>query len=95
MNLSLDDVKKIARLARLRMDDQGIQNAQQELTNIFNWIERLAEVDVSSVSLSDLIPSEAMTERDDVVNDGGKPKQILKNAPDSAHDMFAVPKMVE
>lgn len=95
MQLSHGDVKKIAKLARIRMDDADIQVAHQELTNIFNWIERLADVDVSSVALEDLIPQEAMTEREDVVTDGGMPEKIIQNAPESAHNMFAVPKMVE
>lgn len=95
MKLTHENVQRVAKLARIRMDDDRIETSKDELNAIFSWIEKLQDVDVSSVALEDLIPHEAMTERDDVVTDGGIPEDIVKNAPDHAHMMFSVPKMVE
>lgn len=94
MTISLDDVAKISRLSNIRLDDSEKQLMQTQLAGIFSWINQLAEIDVSNVNLND-IPQAQMHERDDVVTSLNQVKEVTQNAPQVAHDMFAVPKVVE
>ena len=88
-------VRRIASLARIRMDEVEVARMVGELNSIFGWIEQLNEVDVSGVDPLAGGTSMALRMRDDVVNDGGYPERVLRNAPDRHGDFFAVPKVVE
>lgn len=95
MALDLATVRRIAALARIRVEDAEAEKLLGELNAIFGWIEQLNEVDVSNVAPLTGAAHMAMTMRDDVVTDGGYPDRILFNAPDRAGDFFVVPKVVE
>lgn len=95
MKIAPNDILKIAKLARIKLTNDEVDHYTQEITSIMSWIQQLETVDVSHIALSDLMPKEQMTEREDVVSDGNKRDSILKNAPKANFDMFAVPKMVE
>ena len=95
MSLDPATVKRIARLARIRLEDAAVPRLQGELNNILGWIETLSEVDVEGVTPLTGGAQIALRLRPDVVNDGGYPEKILANAPDRAGEFFAVPKVVE
>lgn len=94
MTISLEDVAKISKLSNVRLDDSEKKLMQTQLAGIFNWINQLAEIDISNVNLNDL-PKSQMHERDDVTTSFNQVKEVTQNAPQVAHDMFAVPKVVE
>ena len=95
--MSLDPVamRRIAKLARIRVDEAALPALAGELNAILGWIEQLNEVDIAGVA--PLTGAAGMTQalRADVVDDGGYPERILANAPDRAGNFFAVPKVVE
>ncbi len=95
MALDPATVRRIATLARIRVEDAEVDKLQGELNVIFGWIEQLNEVDVTGVAPLTGASHMAMKMREDVVNDGGYPERILFNAPDRAGEFFAVPKVVE
>ena len=95
MALDPATVRRIATLARIRVEDAEVNTLLGELNAIFGWIEQLNEVDVSGVEPLTGGALMAMRMRDDVVTDGGYPERILFNAPDRQGDFFAVPKVVE
>ena len=95
MALDPATVRRIATLARIRVEDAEVNTLLGELNAIFGWIEQLNEVDVSGVEPLTGGALMAMKMRDDVVTDGGCPERILFNAPDRQGDFFAVPKVVE
>ena len=95
MALDSATVRRIATLARIRVEDAEVDKLQGELNAIFGWIEQLNEVDVSGVAPLTGGSHMAMTMREDIVTDGGYPDQILLNAPERAGDFFTVPKVVE
>jgi aspartyl-tRNA(Asn)/glutamyl-tRNA(Gln) amidotransferase subunit C len=96
-NMSLDPatVRRIARLARIRVDAAEVAQLQTELCGILAWIAMLNEVDVEGVEPPTGGAQMALKMRDDVVTDGRITEQILANAPDRAGDYYAVPKVVE
>ena len=95
MALDPATVRRIATLARIRVEDAEVNTLLGELNAIFGWIEQLNEVDVSGVEPLTGGALMAMKMRDDIVTDGGYPERILFNAPDRQGDFFAVPKVVE
>jgi aspartyl-tRNA(Asn)/glutamyl-tRNA(Gln) amidotransferase subunit C len=95
MSLDPKQVKHIATLARIRVPDSDLAGLAGELNGIMAWIEQLNEVDVTGVEPMAGVLSRDLPRRADVVTDGGDPGKVLKNAPDSAHGFFTVPKVVE
>ena len=95
MSVDTQQVRHIARLARIAMSDSEIEALVPELNNILDWIEQLGEVDVSGVEpMTAVIPNQLRL-RDDIVTDGGKRDDVLANAPVAEHGFFAVPKVIE
>jgi aspartyl-tRNA(Asn)/glutamyl-tRNA(Gln) amidotransferase subunit C len=95
MPLDPATVRRIAKLARIHLDEDELPRLQKELNTILGYVEQLAEVNVEGVMPLSGGMEIAMRMREDVVNDGGYPEKILANAPDRIGDFFAVPKVVE
>ncbi len=88
-------VRRIARLARIKITEAEATGLVKELSGILNWVEQLDEVDTSAVEpMTRVIPIE-LRRREDKVTDGGKTDAILKNAPMAEDGFFVVPKIVE
>ena len=95
MSVNADQVRHVARLARLALADDEIDRMVPELNNILGWVEQLGEVDPDGVEPLTAVIDNHLRLRDDVVNDGDCRDDILKNAPDAQHGFFAVPKVIE
>ncbi|HVW57786.1 MAG TPA: Asp-tRNA(Asn)/Glu-tRNA(Gln) amidotransferase subunit GatC [Rhizobiaceae bacterium] len=95
MSVSIDTVKRVARLARIAVDDEDAERMSGELNAILGFVEQLNEVDVSGVEpMTSVIPME-MRKRRDEVTDGGKAADVVANAPATEENFFLVPKVVE
>ncbi len=95
MSLDPATVRRIAKLARLHLDEADVPRVQAELNGILGWIEQLNEVDVTGIEPLTGAATLAMRLRDDVITDGGMQEAVLSNAPDRAGPFYAVPKVVE
>ena len=95
MSVNADQVRHVARLARLALGDDEIAKMVPELNNILDWVEQLGEVDTDGVEPLTAVIDNHLRLRDDVVNDGNIRDEVLKNAPDAQHGFFAVPKVIE
>lgn len=95
MSLDHATVRRIASLARIRVEDHEVENLCHELNGILGWIEQLNEVDVSGVAPLTGATNMALALRADVVTDGGYPDKVLSNAPERIGDFYVVPKVVE
>jgi aspartyl-tRNA(Asn)/glutamyl-tRNA(Gln) amidotransferase subunit C len=95
MSLDPATVRRIAKLARIRLDDAEVPRLEGELNAILGYVEQLSEVDVDGVQPLSGGAQMAMRLREDVVNDGDYPERVLANAPDRIGNFFAVPKVVE
>ena len=93
--VSADDVKKIARLSRLHVEDERLDPLAQELNGILAWIEQLGEVDVEGVEPMTSAVDMAAPLRKDEVTDGGLRDAVLANAPKKEDGFFVVPRSVE
>ena len=95
MSVSPEQVRHIAKLARIAMSEEELERLVPELNNILGWIEQLGEVDTEGVEPLTAVIEQKLRLRDDVVTDGNIRDDILANAPAAQHGFFAVPKVIE
>lgn len=95
MSIDTDTARKVAKLARIRVDEADLPKLAQELSGILGFMEQLSEVDVTGIEPMTGVTPMRLKRRADVVTDGNIQAAILKNAPDAREGFFAVPKVVE
>lgn len=95
MSVDTATVKRVAKLARIAVDDDGAERMTGELNAILGFVEQLGEVNVDGVEpMTSVMPMD-MKKRDDIVTDGNKADDIVANAPETERNFFLVPKVVE
>ena len=95
MQVDQATVKRIARLARIKITDEEAKGLEGELSGILQWVEQLAEVDTKGVEpMTRVVPIE-LKMRKDVVTDGSIAADVTANAPLTEDHFFVVPKVVE
>ncbi|TNC51839.1 Asp-tRNA(Asn)/Glu-tRNA(Gln) amidotransferase subunit GatC [Rubellimicrobium rubrum] len=95
MAIDTDTARKVARLARIRVEEERLPALAREFDAILGFIEQLNEVDVEGVEPMTSVTPMRLKRRQDVVTDGNQQDKVLLNAPDSREGFFAVPKVVE
>ncbi len=95
MAVNTEQVRHIAKLARIAMTDAEVAAMVPELNNILGWVEQLAAVNTNGIEPLTAVIDLKLRLRDDVVNDGDVRDKVLLNAPDAQHGFFAVPKVIE
>ncbi|RMD62973.1 MAG: Asp-tRNA(Asn)/Glu-tRNA(Gln) amidotransferase subunit GatC [Alphaproteobacteria bacterium] len=88
-------VAHIAKLARIRIDAEQQDALTADLNNILSWIEQLSELDTEGVAPMTSVVEMRLPQRPDAVTDGNCRDKILRNAPETMHGFFVVPKVVE
>jgi aspartyl-tRNA(Asn)/glutamyl-tRNA(Gln) amidotransferase subunit C len=88
-------VRRIARLARIKVTDEEAKGLRSELSGILDWVKQLDEVDTNNVEPMTRVVAQDMKKRADKVTDGEIAAEIVKNAPMTEDNFFVVPKVVE
>ncbi|HLF37924.1 MAG TPA: Asp-tRNA(Asn)/Glu-tRNA(Gln) amidotransferase subunit GatC [Anaerolineales bacterium] len=95
MALTAEEVRKIARLARLQLSEEELQRYAQQLSAVLDYAARLGEVDTSAIPpTASVLPLTAPL-RPDEVRPSLPLEQVLSNAPSSEAGMFRVPRVLE
>ncbi len=95
MSIDTDTAARVAKLARIKVEDDALPALAAEFNTILGFIEQLQEVDVEGVEPMVSVTPMQLKRRKDGVTDGGMAKTVLSNAPDAREGFFAVPKVVE
>ena len=95
MHVDEATVRRIARLARIKVTDAEAKGLDKELSGILDWVAMLDEVDTSSVEPMTRVVPIAMKMRNDNITDGEKATDVTVNAPMTEDNFFVVPKIVE
>jgi aspartyl-tRNA(Asn)/glutamyl-tRNA(Gln) amidotransferase subunit C len=95
MSVNTQQVRHIAKLARIAMSDGEVEALVPELNAIIGWVEQLAAVDTEGVEPLTAVIDQKLRLREDKVTDGDVRDKVLANAPEAAHGFFAVPKVIE
>ena len=95
MSLSQDDVKRIARLARIEIDDAQAQATQGQLNTIFDLIATMQAVD--TVGIAPMAHAQEVYQRlrADVVTESDRHAAFQAVAPAVENDLYLVPKVIE
>jgi aspartyl-tRNA(Asn)/glutamyl-tRNA(Gln) amidotransferase subunit C len=95
MNVDETTVRRIARLARIKITDEEAKSLETELSQILNWVEQLDEIDTKEVEPMTRVVAQELKRRKDEVTDGEIADDVIKNAPMADDHFYVVPKVVE
>ncbi len=95
MSIDIDTAARVAKLARIKVEEQDLPALAGEFNAILGFIEQLQELNVDDVEPMTSVTPMRLKRREDVVTDGNQQDKVLANAPDAREGFFAVPKVVE
>ena len=94
-HITEEQIQKIARLTRLKLEDQEIQSLTVDIENILTYVEKLNELDTSKVEPTAHAVELPTKYRPDTVGAELPVEKALANAPERLGDGFGVPKIIE
>lgn len=89
------DIKKIAKLARIELDENSTTQMTKQISDIISFADQLSEVNTDSVSLLNNDAKNSLKLHQDEITDGNKAEDILKNSNYAKYNYFTVPKVIE
>ena len=95
MSLTIDDVKKVARLARLAVSEQEAQTAQAQLNNIFGLIAEMQAVDTGGIAPMSHAQDVTQRLREDKVTEPNQRELFQSIAPQTEAGLYLVPQVIE
>lgn len=91
--ISRKEVEHVARLARLHFDDEELARLQGELSQIIDYVQQLAELDLSGLQPTSHAVALKNVFRPDVPVQGLTQEEAMSNGPDVERGQFVVPRI--
>ena len=95
MTIDLKTIKHISKLSRISVDDAKADKLAGDLNSIFDFIEKLNELNTDNIEPLTSVAETTLKLRVDEVKSENLRDQILKNSPEENEDFFVVPRVVE
>jgi aspartyl-tRNA(Asn)/glutamyl-tRNA(Gln) amidotransferase subunit C len=95
MSIDLKTIKHISKLSRISVDEHKAKKLAGDLNSIFEFIEKLNELNTDKVKPLTSVAETTLKFRSDEVKSENIREQIIKNSPEDNEDFFVVPKVVE
>jgi len=95
MTIDLKTIKHISKLSRISVDDAKADKLAGDLNSIFDFIEKLNELNTDNIEPLTSVVETTLKLRTDEVKSKNIRDQILKNSPEENEDFFVVPRVVE
>lgn len=95
MKITTDEVKYVANLAKLYVDEVEAEKLTTEMESIINFADMLSEIDTESIAPTNHAMKVQNVFREDIVEESYSQEDILKNAPSQEGGCYLVPKVVE
>ena len=95
MTIDLKTIKHISKLSRISVDDEKAKKLAGDMNSIFDFIEKLNELNTDNVEPLTSVAETTLKLRADEVKSKNIRDKILKNSPDENEDFFVVPRVVE
>jgi aspartyl-tRNA(Asn)/glutamyl-tRNA(Gln) amidotransferase subunit C len=95
MTIDLKTIKHISKLSRISVDDKKADKLAGDLNSIFDFIEKLNELNTDNIEPLTSVAETTLKLRTDEVKSENIRDQILKNSPEENEDFFVVPRVVE
>ncbi len=93
--LTEKDIKKVANLAKIEVNDNECQQLASQVGSILNWVEKLQEVDTNQVEALTNVHESNLRLNKDEVTDGNIAEDVIKNSESAKYGYFTVPKVIE
>lgn len=94
MNITVEQVQHVAKLARLELEPQAVEKLAGQLANILEYVEKLSEVDTSEIEPTSHAIALTNAFREDRIHTHLDPEEALDNAPAREEGCFVVPKVI-
>ena len=95
MTINLKTIEHISKLSRISVDDEKAKKLAGDMNTIFDFIEKLNELNTDNVKPLTSVAETTLKLRVDEVKSGNMREEVLKNSPDENEDFFVVPRVVE
>ena len=95
MSIDNQTVRKVSKLAKIKINEKEETKLIEELNNILGWVDELKKVNTEKIEPMLSVFNESMVMRKDEVSSETSEELVLKNAPKSKSGFFVVPKVVE
>jgi aspartyl-tRNA(Asn)/glutamyl-tRNA(Gln) amidotransferase subunit C len=93
--ITIEQVRHVARLARLELSPAAEQSLQSDLSAILGYVDKLNELDTDNVEPTTQVGEPGTQMREDEVTNRPAPDEMLANAPARSRNFFKVPKIIE
>ncbi|MDP9173594.1 MAG: Asp-tRNA(Asn)/Glu-tRNA(Gln) amidotransferase subunit GatC [Planctomycetota bacterium] len=92
--ITLDQVRHVAKLARLALDEPKLEKLARQLESILGYVAKISEVDVTGIEpMAHALPVHNVF-REDVIEPSLPLEKVLQNAPATDGPFFKVPKVI-
>ena len=95
MSIEIDEVKKIAKLAALNVEEADLQSYATNLSNILDLVAQMNAVDTTGVTPMSHPFDAVQRLREDIVTDENRRDDFLAIAPKAEDGLYLVPKVIE
>ena len=95
MSIDNQTVRKVSKLAKIKINEKEETKLIKELNNILGWVDELKKVDTEQIEPMLSVFNESMAMRKDEVSSKISDELVLKNAPESKSGFFVVPKVID
>jgi aspartyl-tRNA(Asn)/glutamyl-tRNA(Gln) amidotransferase subunit C len=95
MPLNLDDIRRVAHLARIEVTDADLQAAQRELNGILNLVEQLQAAETAGVEPMAHAQDVTLRLREDEITESDQRARFQSIAPRVDAGLYLVPKVIE
>lgn len=93
--LTREDVLKLAKLAKLKLTDEETKEFQKEISEILGYVEQLQKTDVKGLDPTNQVTGLTnVTRKDEIVDYGATPKELLKNSPATENNQIKVKRVL-
>ena len=95
MEFDKNSTLKLAKLARLSLNNKQLDSLEKDLTSIVSFIDQLKEINTDKIDPTSNSLSQDLILRDDIAENKLSNEDLLRNVPDSELGFFVVPKVIE
>ena len=95
MEFDKNSTLKLAKLARLSLNDEQLDSLEKDLTSIVSFIDQLKEINTEKIDPTSNSLNQDLILRDDIAENKLSNEDLLRNVPDSELGFFVVPKDIE
>ena len=95
MEFDKNSILKLAKLARLSLNNKQLDSLEKDLTSIVSFIDQLKEINTDKIDPTSNSLNQDLILRDDIAENKLSNEDLLRNVPDSELGFFVVPKVIE